>query len=278
MSTRYSSHLVQLIPSLPRVLVQEIAEFAFSEDEIERVQAGVFGIHTFDLTPPTHPRGINNSLDIYESLDYNSTRVYYPRIQDLHPRQRAVIVSQVFERYTPDHLIFTSEGNPDTNPKRVLYTFHWIVKRWREVNTRESIQERYDHFRQVNWSNNYLKGERHVHRFMRGTKVFIVKGVNRGRHATIVGHSVDFALYRDSPKLKLLLADYSIVTVLQSNVQLIDLHFHLPFAIPFDPHLQPVHFNWGSTPTFWNHRVNLSGWFPTVDPFQERINHGWGTL
>ena len=102
-------------------------------------------------------------------------------------------------------------------------------------------------------NNPFLNGTRHSDRFIRGTKLVITQGEFVGKHCVVVGHQANFSLFTDSPVLRVLLADLSIVNIKQKDTRLLDLHGYLPFGIPFDPS-RPTTWNWGSTPTFWEHR------------------------
>ena len=277
MSLRHSNSISSLqlrISDLPAVLVQEVFSFAFSTDEVASLRAEAFGLHTFNLDPPSPPRDTNSALEIYERLDLSITSIYYPRLQDLPQRETAVVVLHVFE----DSVIYDQWTNDGQlrQVRRLIHTFHWLVKRWSTVNTRESIQARYDHFNSVNWDNPYLWGGQHSNRFLRGTKVYINSGAFRGYHAIIVGHSGNFVIFNNSPGLQLLLADQNIIEVPQKNVSLLDYHCYLPFGIPFEP--SQVDYNWGSTPNFWGDTLCWSPWVRPIDPVQEEIENPWDTV
>ena len=198
---------------------------------------------TFNTDPPQPERSTTHFFPLYETLSFRSWFIDYPRLDELPLEQRAVICS-----YT-----FTGSQRPDE--KTLVHTFHWLVKLWVTCNFIGPVQRRYDHFRNVYHSNPILHGDRHSNRFLRGTKLLITKGEYRGKHGVVIGHLQDFKLFKETPKLRVILADLSIVTVSQSSTFLLDLHHYLPFALPFDPDNIPRPWDWGETPVFRDHRL-----------------------
>ena len=62
----------------------------------------------------------------------------------------------------------------------------------------------------------------------------IVKGEFEGQHGIVVGHDNNFERFRDSPTLKIIIADKTIVRIKQNKSKLLDLHGYLPFALLSD--------------------------------------------
>ena len=88
-----------------------------------------------------------------------------------------------------------------------------------------------------------LLGSQHSNRFKRNTKVYVLFGVDKGRHGVVIGHQIGFNL-KDwgspegkSPVLKVLMACketgyLEVRDVHQDLVKLVDLHNRLPFGVP----------------------------------------------
>ena len=135
------------------------------------------------------------------------------------------------------------------------------MKKWPEVNSASLVQARYNHFLGVRLANPFLDGARHSDRFIRGTKLFITAGEFEGYHCVVVGHKNNFRICQNSPVLRVLIADLSIISVEQKNTRILDLHGYLPFGIPFDPD-RTTDWRWVGTPSFWQHRFigHTNGW------------------
>lgn len=100
-----------------------------------------------------------------------------------------------------------------------------------------------DHFGPCNWSMPLLLGSQHSNRFKRNTKVYVLFGVDKGRHGVVIGHQIAFNL-KDwgspegkSPVLKVLMVCretgyLEVRDVHQDLVKLVDLHNRLPFGVP----------------------------------------------
>ena len=114
-------------------------------------------------------------------------------------------------------------------------------------------------FKNINWWFPLLLGSQHNNRFKRDTKVFVLSGLHKGRHGTVVGHGVGFEINRwgseiethphyfednRSPLLKILFicperGVEEILDIRQDIVKLADLFnllaFGLPVKSPVDP-------------------------------------------
>ena len=216
---------------------------------------------TYSPEPPSPARTYSDLAPLYESPSFFNKFNWYPNLENLPEEERAVVTSHVFHLRPP-----INDGWRDNNSRWgldrrtvVKHTFHWLVKRWDTANDPETIQARYDHFKGVKGTNPFLKGKNHLQRFIRGTKLLIIKGEYNGEHCTVVGQDNNFEFFKESPILKVVLSNQTIVQVRQENTQLLDIHGYLPFALPFD-NRRPTSWNWGSTPFFWGHRYSRPGW------------------
>ena len=209
---------------------------------------------TYSSLPPRPPRTHRDFNPLYEDQSFVNWFNWFPQIHQLPRDQIAVVASYEFRSNRE------ISGWGYNQIQRVHLVFYWIVKAWPSVNSFDSIQERYDHFRGVRSNNPYLNGSCHTNRFIRGTKLLITRGEFQGKHCVVVGHRNSSSTLNDSPVLRVLLADLAIVSVIQSNTRLLDLHGYLPFGIPFDPS-QLTDWNWGGSHNFWDHRyLGPAGW------------------
>lgn len=230
--------LIENIITLPSDLCNNIWSFVLTTEEKVVKVAEESRLESYNLRSSSPHRTLEDIPFLYEDWSFHSSRVVYPTIQLLSEYSKAVVVSQVFES--------AEARNHDgtTYPiKLVKDTYHWIVYRWPGVNYWGEVQQRYDHFYQVDQNNPNLLGAQHSNRFIRGTKLLILSGPNQGKHGVVVGHQTTFTLY-SSPELRILLADKSITLESQDNTKLLDLHGYLQFAIPFDPNNLTRDWNW----------------------------------
>ena len=253
--------LAENITSLPSDLSDNIWSFLLTlEQQVVRTSEES-GLESYNLRSNSQDRALGEIPYLYEEWSYNSSRVIYPKIQLLSERSKAVVVSQVFVK----SFIRNYDGI-FIPTKRVKDTYHWIVYRWPGVNYWGEVQRRYDHFFQVNQNNPYLLGSQHIHGFIRGTKLLIISGTNKGKHGVVVGHQTTFS-FHITPTLFILLADESITSESQDNIKLLDLHGYLPFAVPFDPDNLVRNWHWGRSPFYFSGVVTNRFWGDeAIDP------------
>ena len=147
------------------------------------------------------------------------------------------------------HTTYNGQVVNSENEVRTEETLHWMVvspedlrdRMVRDVGKRQKKDK--DHFGPCNWSMPLFLGSQHSNRFKRNTKVYVLFGVDKGRHGVVIGHQIGFNL-KDwgspegkSPVLKVLMACketgyLEVRDVHQDLVKLVDLHNRLPFGVP----------------------------------------------
>ena len=250
--------LFEHIDSLPKPLPFLIGNFAFTADDKICLESYSFGIESYFVDPPTPPRNLGSEPFLYESVRFSQHRNTYPRLDNLSPQAKTVVVSHTFRRGSVPY----QRGSVKILDRH----FQWIVKRWPKVNWRQAIQERYNHFYFVDWTDSEIFGHNHRNRFIRGTKVLITDGHFQGRHAVVIGHHPNWNLSWPSPRLNLLLAGGVISTVHQYSVQLLDPHGYLPFALPFDNTFSVSAWHQGSEPRFVSNQLVVYSGVRPIDP------------
>ena len=153
------------------------------------------------------------------------------------PTHRTTLVQSTFE-----HSTYNNQVMSDENQVKTKETLFWrtgirkvTTRKEREIVRKKKLME---HFANCNWYFPLLLGSQHNNRFKRNTKIYVLSGVYKGRHGTVVGHDSCFDL--KAGKLLLLkvilvcpLTEYlEVKSIYQDVVKLVDLHNQLDFAVP----------------------------------------------
>ena len=264
---------IKTFSELPPDLQIAIWEWTLPQSEIVTFTSEGFGLASYRLEPPPPERFLLFEEGFEHPSNFSGRPLFrYPRIQDLPPEEKAVIVSFVFGP-------LPLEGRLGGSPvKRPTYKLHWIVKRWRGVNTFTQIQKRHDEFYKVNWQSKGLFCVRYNHKFLvRGTKVLILYGDLKGKHGVVIDTGTINHVSQVAPTVVILLANQQKVTTYQFNLQLVDPQGVLPFAIPFDPEDPVQKYKWGRSPVFNSGIVDQESWTPNpegpIDPFEPPLHY-----
>ena len=267
---------IKTFSELPPDLQKAIWEWTLPPRDIVTFTSEGFDLPSYRLDPPPSDRFLLFEEGFEHPFDFAGTPLFlYPRIQDLPPEEKAVVTSFVFGP-------LPLEGKLGGNPvKRPTYKLHWIVKRWRGVNTYTQIQKRHDDFYKVDWQAKSLFCVRFQKFLVRGTKVLILYGEFKGKHGVIIQTGSLGYVSQASPTVVILLANQQRVTTYQFNLQLIDPEGVLPFAIPFDPEEPVQSYKWGRTPVFNSGILDQNTWAPhpegPIDPFEPPL-HYWDEI
>ena len=165
----------------------------------------------------------------------------FSRFKHLPPHNTTLMQS------TFEHSTFNNQVMCDENEVKTTETLFWRtgIRNVTTTEDREFVrkQELVEHFANCDWYFPLLLGSQHNNRFKRNTKVYVLSGVYKGRHGTVVGHDSCFDVKAwgsptgKSPLLKVLLVCpivkyLEVKSIYQDVVKLVDLHDQLDFAVP----------------------------------------------
>ena len=273
---KISASLLNNIKQLPADLQRDIWRWILTPRELVSFVAEGSGLLSYKLSPPSPEQSLLFESPWFEDPSYSpSPRPFpYPRIQDLSPEEKAVIVTFTFGPVPDRSDHWYHPLKPSTNKLR------WIVQRWRGVNTYTQIQKRFDHCYKSDWQSQALFGARYQSRLIRGSKVLCIRGKFQGKHGVVVSHSPESQSEGPSRKLDILLANQVIEQELQNNLKLLDPQGYLPFAIPFDPEHPVQEYHWGRDPEFAC-GILQRDWYPhpagPIDIFEPKL-HIWDEI
>ena len=138
---KISASLLKIIKQLPADLQRDIWKWILTPRELVSFVAEGSGLLSYKLSPPPPEQSLLFESPWFEDPSYSPSPCPfpYPRIQDLSPEDKAVIVTFTFGPVPHISDPWYHPLKPSTNK------LHWIVQRWRGVNTYTQIQKRFDH-------------------------------------------------------------------------------------------------------------------------------------